>query len=166
MKRPMSTTILVLTATATGLISGLFYSYSCSVNPGLGNLPDANYIAAMQSINKAIINPFFMMSFLGTLVLLPLSTYYSYNASMMLRFYLLLAATILYAAGVFGVTMLGNVPLNDALEKVNLQAASPAEVRAYRISFEGPWNYLHRIRSLASSGTLILVVLACVLGKE
>ncbi|HEY9048890.1 MAG TPA: anthrone oxygenase family protein [Ohtaekwangia sp.] len=166
MNRSMSTIILILTATTTALIGGLFYSYSCSVNPGLGRLPDASYIAAMQSINKAIINPLFMMSFLGTLILLPLCTYSNYSAPASLRFYLLLAATILYAVGVFGVTMFGNVPLNDALARVDLQTSSALQIKEHRLAFEDPWNSLHRIRSIASVGTLILVILACVLGRQ
>ena len=52
----MTTTNIILTiaATTTALITGLLYAYSCSVNIGLGRLADAEYIAAMQSINKAI----------------------------------------------------------------------------------------------------------------
>lgn len=160
----MHTTILVFTAMTTALIGGLFYAYSCSVNPGLGRLPDAQYIAAMQSINEAIINPLFMLSFMGTLLLLPLSTYLLYSPSATARFYLLLA-TLSYAVGVFGVTMLGNVPLNDALAKINLQA-SAEELSRQRILFEGPWNHLHRIRTLAAAFTILCVVMACVAGKN
>src|SRR5438105_15298485 len=88
--------ILLATATTTALIAGLFYAYSCSVNPGLGRLPDNEYLAAMQSINRAILNPVFFMSFMGTLLLLPLSTYLHYRQPNRSLFYLLLMATILY----------------------------------------------------------------------
>ncbi|WP_254163919.1 anthrone oxygenase family protein [Chryseosolibacter histidini] len=161
MKKPMHTTILITTAMTTALIGGLFYAYSCSVNPGLGRLPDAQYIAAMQAINEAIINPLFMMSFMGTLLLLPLSTYCHYSATPTARFYLLLLATVTYAVGVFGVTMFGNVPLNDALARINLNASAD-ELKAQRTLFEGPWNSLHRIRSLASALTILFVVMACI----
>jgi len=50
---------LVITTTTTSLIAGLFYAYSCSVNPGLRRLADKEYLTAMQSINKAILNPVF-----------------------------------------------------------------------------------------------------------
>ena len=58
----MTTTNIILTiaATTTALIAGLLYAYSCSVNIGLGRLADAEYISAMQSINKAIQNPLFL----------------------------------------------------------------------------------------------------------
>ncbi len=82
---------LLVTALASGLVAGLFYSYACSVNPGLGALSDANYLAAMQSINIAILNPVFISSFMGALVLLPVSTYQHFGTS---RFYLLFGAAL------------------------------------------------------------------------
>lgn len=150
---------LLSAALASGLIAGLFYSYSCSVNPGLGALSDANYLAAMQSINRAILNPVFFLSFMGTLLLLPLSTYQHFG--MGTRFYLLLAATLVYVIGTFGVTIAGNVPLNDALDKMNLTGASANELAAHRLKFEVPWNRLHTIRTYASVLSFVLVLLAC-----
>ena len=112
--------ILLIATTLTALITGLFYGYSCSVNLGLGRLPDREYLAAMQSINKEILNPLFFASFLGTLVLLPLSTYLHKGQPVSSQFTLLLIATLIYAIGVIGITFFGNVPLNDTLAKVNL----------------------------------------------
>jgi uncharacterized membrane protein len=39
----------------------------------------------------------------------------------------LLAATVIYLIGVFGVTVFGNVPLNNTLERFNLDSASEKE---------------------------------------
>ncbi|MCS3799435.1 DUF1772 domain-containing protein [Niastella sp. OAS944] len=153
---------LLITALTTALIAGLFYSYSCSVNPGLGKLPDAGYLAAMQSINREILNPLFFMSFIGTLILLPVSAWVQYSNPAHTRFYLLLAATVIYALGTFGVTIMGNVPLNNALDGFQLQSASPETLQQYRQSFEKPWNRLHSIRTMANAITLILVLLACI----
>jgi uncharacterized membrane protein len=153
--------ILLLAALATALIAGLFYSYSCSVNPGLGRLPDAAYLAAMQSINKAILNPLFFASFMGALILLPLATYLHYSQPIPSRFWLLLIATIIYAAGTFGVTMVGNVPLNEALDKFNLQSATVQEIANQRIKFEMAWNRLHSIRTIFNVIALVLVIIAC-----
>jgi len=157
---------LLAAAFTTALIAGLFYSYSCSVNPGLGKLSDANYLSAMQSINREILNPVFFMSFMGTLVLLPLSTWLQYNPSTPLRFYLLLGATLAYGVGTFGVTMLGNVPLNNALDAFQIQSVSPETLRQQRLLFEKPWNQLHAIRTVANIVALILVLLACIVKQE
>ena len=159
----MSTTniILTITATTTALIAGLLYAYSCSVNIGLGRLADAEYIAAMQSINKAIQNPVFFISFMGTLFLLPLSTYLHYGQPLSNRFWLLLISTVVYAIGVIGVTALGNIPLNNALDKFNLSSASVETIANERAKFEGAWNRFHAVRTIASIISLVLVIIAC-----
>lgn len=161
--KKMTTTILILTTLSIALIAGLFYGYSCSVNIGLGQLPDREYLAAMQSINAAILNPLFFLSFMGTLLLLPTSCYLNYQQP---AFMLLLLATIVYAIGVFGVTIFGNVPLNDALADFNLNGATVTEVARQRVKFEKPWNTLHTIRTLASVLSLVLVILACIKMKS
>lgn len=157
----MHTFILISTSLTTALIAGLFYAYSFSVNPGLHQLSDLAYLTAMQSINRAILNPGFFLSFGGTLVLLPISTWMHYSPSPSIRFWLLLLASVLYALGVFGVTVSGNVPLNEALDAVSLEQATPDKLAVYRSAFEQPWNRLHNIRTVASITTLILVLAAC-----
>jgi uncharacterized membrane protein len=153
---------LLAAAFTTALIAGLFYGYSCSVNGGLGRLPDTGYLAAMQGINREILNPLFFMSFMGTLILLPLAAWLQYGQPVSLRFYLLLAATLVYGIGTFGVTIGGNVPLNNALDAFNIQAASAEEISQFRVQFEKPWNKLHSIRTIANAIALILVLIACI----
>ena len=156
---------LLAAAFTTALIAGLFYAWSCSVNPGLGKLPDAGYLAAMQSLNREILNPLFFMSFMGTVILLPVSTWMQYSNPVSTRFYLMLGATLVYGIGTFGVTMLGNVPLNNALDGINLQS-SPEVLHQQRELFEGPWNRLHSIRTIANAIALILVLLACIVRTD
>lgn len=158
----MATGILVMTALTTALIAGLFYAYSCSVNIGLGKLSNEVYINAMQSINREILNPLFFLSFLGTVLLLPISTYLQYRQSATGGFIYLLLATLLYCIGSFGVTIFGNVPLNDALASFDLKTASAEQILFARQNFERKWNALHAIRTVASVGSLILVIVACV----
>ena len=153
--------LLGLTAISTGLAAGLFYAYSCSVNPGLKRLPDKAYIQAMQCINRAILNPVFFASFMGSLVLLPLSTWMLYRYAVPVGGWYLLAATIIYLVGVFGVTMAGNVPLNDALDKVDTATATAADLAQQRALFERRWNRLNMVRSVFAIVTLALVVVAC-----
>lgn len=153
---------LLLAAFATALMAGLFYAYSCSVNPGLARLPDTEYLTAMQSINRAILNPAFLGVFMGALLLLPLSAYFQYTPAPSLRFWLLAAAAVVYAAGLFGVTMLGNVPLNTMLDTFVIEQASAADITAMRKAFESPWNRLHAIRTIAVAAALVLVLSACI----
>ncbi|MEP6584522.1 MAG: anthrone oxygenase family protein [Ginsengibacter sp.] len=160
-KMTVANIILLITATLTGLSAGLLFSYSCSVNLGLGRLGDSEYLSAMQSINKEILNPLFFVVFFGALVILPVSSYLNYTRPVSLRFLFLLIASLVYAIGVFGVTSFGNVPLNDALAKINLQSSPPLEISRLRTIFEKPWNRLHSIRTVASVISFVFVILAC-----
>lgn len=162
----MANTILIITATLIALIAGLLYAYSCSVNLGLGRLADKEYLSAMQSINRAILNPLFFASFMGTLVLLPLCTYIHYRQAHDARFILLLFATIIYTAGTFGVTLFGNVPLNNTMDKFNITTASVSELADLRRNFEKPWLLLHNIRTVAAVISLVLVIIGCCCRQE
>ena len=153
----------VVTAFLLALIAGLFYSYAVSVNPGLGRLSDSEYLRSMQSINRAILNPMFFASFMGSLIMLPLSTWMSYRTGGYdLTFYLVLIATVLYVVGVFGVTIFGNVPLNEALDRFDIQKATADEIKSRRMMFEIPWNRLNLIRTLANLLSLIILLAAIV----
>jgi uncharacterized membrane protein len=158
--------VLIAATTATALIAGLFYAYSCSVNIALSKLPDEGYIAAMQSINREIQNPLFFVSFMGTLLLLPICTWMQYRAGGSPVFFLLLGATAIYIIGAFGVTMAGNVPLNEALDKFNFQAATAEEITRQRVQFEIPWNRLHSIRTVCSFVSLVLILIALAFGRN
>ena len=145
------------------LIAGLFYSYSCSVNPGLATLSNREYLLAMKAINRAILNPWFFLSFIGSLLVTPTTAILYYRSvGMDLTFYLLLAAFVLYFIGVFGVTALGNVPLNNSLDAFQAELATETEMKNRRIKFEIPWRRLHTIRTFANLVALTLVLLALV----
>jgi len=158
------TLMLLLSTVSTALIGGLFYAYSCSVIPGLSRLPDISFIQAMQSINRAILNPLFFASFMGTLVLLPITVWLFKDQSLV--FYLLLAATLLYFGGVFLVTMIGNIPLNNLLDVADLTKLDAAGLDDLRNRFENSWNFFHRIRTIASFVCIVLVAYAAILSRN
>lgn len=161
----MITLVLIITAVLTALIGGLFYAYSCSVVLGLGKLSDTEYLNAMQNINREILNPVFFMSFMGTVVLLPLSTFLLRGQQPVFIF-LLLLATLAYLIGVFGVTVAGNVPMNDTLDKFDISNSTAEAIRQMRENFENRWNFLNNIRTVFSVITILFVVCACVWNKE
>lgn len=152
--------ILFLSALLSGLVAGLFYGYDCSVIKGLGNLNDREYLSAFQSINKAILNPYFFASFMGCLLLLPIATWSSFNQLPAICFYLLLSSAIVYLVAVFVVTIFGNVPLNEQLAAMDLNALSETDITAARKHFENKWNGFHRFRTIASVTSFALTLLS------
>jgi uncharacterized membrane protein len=63
--------ILFLSTVVMGLNAGIFYCWSVSVTTGLALLPDKEYITAFQALNRAILNPLFLLCFMGPVFLLP-----------------------------------------------------------------------------------------------
>ena len=61
--------VSLLAATVTmGLITGAFALYAHAIMPGLKTTDDRTFVAAFQAIDRAIINPWFMLTgFLGAL---------------------------------------------------------------------------------------------------
>ena len=142
----------------TGLLAGLFYGYDCSVIKGLGHLENSAYLQAFQSINKAIQNPYFFLSFMGSLLILPVASWLSYKQGA--PFYLLLSASILYFIGVFGVTIGCNIPLNEQLATFQISSATESEISVMRKTFEHSWNTYHKIRTAAAIAVFGLTILA------
>ena len=155
--------ILVITTTTTALMAGLFYAWSCSVMLGFARLSDREFISAMQATNRAIQNPIFFAAFFGAPILLPLSVFLHYGQALTMRFWFLLAATIIYLIGTFGVTIFGNVPLNNMLDRFDLQVASEEETALQRANFEGRWNNLNTIRTVSSTLAITLIITACLI---
>jgi uncharacterized membrane protein len=150
--------MLLFTAILVGLTAGLFFAWSCSVVPGLGRLPDDQYILAFQSLNRAIQNPVFFLCFIGSVIVLPACAWMHHGQTM--RFWLLLAATFVYLVGVIGVTGLGNVPLNEALDKLEVKGMTMAQLAEQRRLFEGPWNELNNWRTGACVVSFVLTLVA------
>lgn len=158
--------ILLFTSTLlSGLVAGLFYAWSCSVIPGLKTLTNSDYLKAMQAMNTAIQNPVFFLSFMGLIFVYPVALWQMYEPQPGIAFYFLLLGAVIYFAGVFGVTIFGNVPLNNQLDQFVIPGTSENELSAMRRSFEQPWNSLHSIRTIGSVLAFAITLLSCFMQK-
>lgn len=142
---------------STGLVSGFFYAYACSVTRGLALLPDERYIAAMQAINATVRNATFALSFFGAVFFLVLALVVHAGRFRSLRFGLILLACLLYIGGGFLLTLGVNVPMNEELATVSLNA-SPETLARAREAYEGPWNFWNAVRTVFSTLALLALV--------
>lgn len=146
----------------TGLLAGLFYGYQCSVIAGLGRLGNREYLQAFQHINSAILNPLFFLSFIGSMVALIAATWLAYRNGNSALLPYLLTATVVYVVGVFGITAICNVPLNEMMASFNITSATNTEIDHMRHSFEASWNRWHLVRTIASVLVFVVLVLPLV----
>ena len=74
-------TVLAAAIPTTGLMAGVFGLYTHTIMPGLRHTDDRTFVGAFQSMDKAIMNPWFMAAFLGALVLTGLAAALHFNAT-------------------------------------------------------------------------------------
>ncbi|MFI0719147.1 DUF1772 domain-containing protein [Streptomyces sp. NPDC021224] len=144
--KTLQQTTLILTALATGLMAGLFAAFAYSVMPGLARSSDRTFVETMQNINKAILNPVFMLPFMTAIPLLALAVVLAWRGHGRAALPWLIAALVLYLLA-FMVTSSLNVPLNDQLAK----AGSPDRIKnlaAARKDFEDSWVAWNIVRAL------------------
>jgi uncharacterized membrane protein len=143
--------LTLVSALGCGLMAGASSLFLAFVMNALARLPPAQGIAAMQSINVAVINPLFMAAFLGTAAACALLA-----VSSLLRWdkpgaSYLLAGSLLYLAGTFLVTIVCNVPRNDALAAVDPASADGAGLWAGYITSWTAWNHVRTVAALAAA---------------
>lgn len=148
----MSSVSLLLALLATGLLAGFLNAFAAAVNFGLGELDDGAYIAAMQSINDAIPNGVFVISFVGAPLLLVLTTALHASPPGPRLAPLLLAGALVVGGGLL-ITFVANVPLNDELAAVYPDARREVLAQA-RADYEDPWNTWNAVRTVACTAAL------------
>ena len=157
------TIVLVSAIFLTGIMAGIFFTWSNAVKPGIGKLSDLEYLNALQSMNRVILNGAFLIVFVGAIIavaLVPLFHFHLYPKNI---FWLFICILLIYWIGVFGVTVFGNIPLNEILDKTNLETITLEEIKTLRSSIENKWNNFNLIRSISSGITFLLLILTILL---
>ena len=155
--------ILASAILSTGLMTGVFFTWSNAVKPGIGKLSDIEYLKALQSMNRVILNiPFKVVFFISiiSVALVPILYFDLYPNNI---FWLIILTFFSYWVGAFGVTLFGNIPLNEKLDKTNLKSISSQKIKLLRESIESNWNNLNLIRTISSFITFLLLVLTLIL---
>tara|TARA_B100000497_G_C7499636_1_gene305155 strand:+ start:147 stop:641 length:495 start_codon:yes stop_codon:yes gene_type:complete len=154
------TIILALAILLTGLMAGIFFTWSNAVKPGIGKLSDIEYLRALQSMNRVILNNAFKIIFLGAIIAVALVPVFYFNLYPKNIFWLFVFTLVIYWIGVFGVTVSGNIPLNEILDKTNLESITSEEIKILRKSIEVKWNNFNLIRCISSGITFILLIVS------
>lgn len=122
---------------------------------GLGRVSTSEGVNAMNAINVTVITPSFLTVFMGTTLLCVALAIWSLTSLGDPRAWLVLAASLIFLVGCFGVTMMFNVPLND-----RLAAVSGAEVEDLWRTYLAVWTRWNTVRTIAPLVSLGLFVLA------
>ena len=141
-----------------GLVAGIFFAFSVFVMTALGRLQPDQGISAMQSINVAVLNPWFFAVFFGTAAgCVVLAIFAIFNWSETDAMYLV-AGSLLYIVGSILVTIGFNVPLNKELATVKPDSAAGSELWTRYLSAWTAWNHVRTAGSLAAAASFIMAL--------
>ena len=150
--------LTLLAALGCGLIAGVFFAFSAFVMKALARLPPGEGIAAMQSVNVTVLNPRFMAAFLGTAAACVLAL-----ISSLLRWHepgavYLFFGGALYLIGSLLVTIVFNVPKNEALASVAPADPDGASLWANYVSSWTAWNHVRTAAALAAAASFSIAL--------
>ncbi|PZD70549.1 hypothetical protein C1752_10978 [Acaryochloris thomasi RCC1774] len=139
-----------------GLVAGMFFAFSTFVMLALGQRPPSEGIAVMQAINVTVINPWFMIAFLGTAatcLFLAATSLFQWQQPGSIY---LLVGSLLYLVGTLLVTIGFNVPMNDALAIVEPHNPDAADLWSRYLTNWTFWNHIRTAAALAATASLTL----------
>ncbi|MDO3651103.1 anthrone oxygenase family protein [Nocardia mangyaensis] len=146
---------IVVALVSTGLTAGVFYAYAISVMPALARTGDRTLIDVMQKVNTVIINPWFMIGFLGTVGFTALAAVLHLGSGHRVTLIWLGIALALNVIA-FGVTIALNVPLNEALDAAGDPAAI-ADTAAVRADYEAGWVRWNVLRAVLHAAAFLVL---------
>lgn len=156
--------VLLLGVLCTGLTAGLCFTWSNAITPGVGRLDDFGFLQSFQAMNRAILNPSFLIIFFVPVVLLFVNAILHRNAHPT-TFWCFMLAAILFFVGIGLITVFKNVPLNELLDKTTLDNLTAIELKELRTKFEQPWNRWHIQRTITSFTAFALVLIGMIYNR-
>jgi uncharacterized membrane protein len=140
---------LIAATVSMGIMTGIFGLYANSIMPGLRRTDDRTFVDAFQAIDRAIINPLFLVGgFFGALVFTGLAAVLHLGSDRRDALPWIVIALVLYAAVVV-ITIAVNVPLNNGIKAAG-DPDSIADLAGVRERFdEARWARWNVVRAVA-----------------
>ena len=144
---------------SSGLVAGVFQSFSDFIMRSLAATRPESGIEAMQMINRKVYRSYFLVMLMG---MAPVSLALTVCAQLHLAgpaATWITAGTAIYLIGVFSVTMLGNVPMNNRLDNMDPFAEQATD---YWETYGVVWTRWNHARTLGSLVTAVYFLLASI----
>jgi uncharacterized membrane protein len=146
----MSLLLAIATALGAAAVGGIYLAFSLMVMPALARLTAAQATATMQEINRRAGQGVFIVVFLGSALLaVALALVEVFVLPSETAAFLLAGAALSFASAV--VTVVGNVPLNNRLERDGV---------AFWPQYLPRWTALNTVRALLALAAVGVIVAA------
>lgn len=153
--------MLLLATFFCSLVAGFVFAFAVVVMPGIGKLGDREFLRAFHVIDGVIQNnqPWFAVVWIGSILAVIAAAVVGVAAAGPTVDWLALLAAFAWLIGVQLPTFTINIPLNNAVQALDLDSLDESAVRAERERFEGRWVRWNSNRTVvACAATLMLLI--------
>ena len=129
--------------------------------PGFSKLNDKDFIRAFQVTDNIIQNnqPLFMLIWIGSILSVISTIVFSiFNINADYSIFIIVTG-FFYLIGVQGLTISIHIPLNNNIQKIDLDKEGELKLKQVRKEFETKWNYYNRIRTVVAFTVTTLLML-------
>ena len=152
---------LILSILSCSLVTGFIFTYSVVVMPGFSKLNDKDFIRAFQVTDNIIQNnqPLFMLIWIGSILSVISTIVFSiFNINADYSIFIIVTG-FFYLIGVQALTISIHIPLNNNIQKIDVDKEDELKLNEVRKEFEIKWNYYNRIRTVVAFTVTTLLML-------
>ncbi len=150
--------VIQFSVIACGVVSGVFLTFSDFVMRSLERAETAAGIEVMQVINREVFRSVFMFLLLGMSALSPFLFGYAYFNIASPASTLIMIGGATYFAGVFVVSLVFNVPMNNRLDARDYACTDAATY--WMNTYLPHWTFWNYVRSIASAAAAVCFLIA------
>ena len=155
---------LVFAVLTCSLVTGFIFTYAVVVMPGFSKLEDKEFLRAFQVTDGVIQNnqPLFMLTWVGSVISVLSVMAISILSLGVSDAWIIFVVGLIYLLGVQGITISIHLPLNNHIQKIDINDMNNQSLNEERTNFEMRWNYFNKIRTFiafAASLSFLLILM-------
>ena len=155
---------LVFAVLTCSLVTGFIFTYAVVVMPGFSKLEDKEFLRAFQVTDGVIQNnqPLFMLTWVGSIISVLSVMAISILSLGVSDAWIIFVVGLIYLFGVQGITISIHLPLNNHIQKIDINDMNNQSLNEERTNFELRWNYFNKIRTFiafAASLSFLLILM-------
>ena len=153
---------LVFAVLTCSLVTGFIFTYAVVVMPGFSKLEDKEFLRAFQVTDGVIQNnqPLFMLTWVGSIISVLSVMAISILSLGVSEAWIIFVVGLIYLLGVQGITVSIHLPLNNHIQKIDINDMNNQSLNEERTNFEMRWNHFNNIRTfIAFSASLSFLLI-------
>ena len=153
--------MLIPSVILCALVTGFIFTYAIVVMPGFSKLSDKEFIKAFHVTDEVIQNnqPLFMITWIGSIISILLTIIVATATTGLSNSWLIILVGVIYLLVVQGVTIVIHLPLNNHIQKMNIDKMTDKDLGEERRKFQKKWNFFNNIRTSVAFSVCVTLIL-------